>query len=208
MPDNQYTALLLIIDRSGSMHSIREDMVGGLMNLLDEQRQLPGLVTVDLVIFDEVVETTHALANIENVIIELEPRGRTALHDAIGIGVTGFSQRIEQLPEHARPHTVQVVVVTDGLENSSSEYSDEQVKNIVETKQADSHWDFMFLGANQDAVLAGGSLGFRQDASMTFAASSAPVISASQAASRYISERRSGGRRGFTEKERREADEN
>lgn len=205
MTDSHYTALLFLVDRSGSMASIRDDMVGGLRALLEEQQKLPGFITIDLVQFDDTIETVYQMASPDNVTISLEPRGRTALHDAIGLGVNGFSQRIDALPAHAQPRAVQVVVVTDGLENASTEYSAKQVKELVTAKQDDPRWDFMFLGANQDAVLSGEHLGFRQDSSMTFAAQGAPVRNVSQAASRYIRDRRSGTRRGFTTDERRQA---
>jgi len=203
MPDTHYTALLFVIDRSGSMSKIRDDMVGGLTTLLDEQKNLPGFVTVDIVQFDNAIETVCEMASPEDVTISLEPRGGTALHDAIGFGVNGFAQRINALPEHAKPQAVQVIVVTDGHENASREYSAAQVKDLVTAKQADPTWDFLFLGANQDAVLAGGALGFASDASMTFAASGPQVSQASSATSRYIRDRRSGSRQGFSPDERR-----
>lgn len=205
MTDAHYTALLLLVDRSGSMDSIRDDMLGGLRALLEEQRKLPGFITVDLVQFDDTIDTVYQMVDPENITISLEPRGRTALHDAIGLGVNGFSQRIDALPDHAQPKAIQVVVVTDGLENASNEYTAKQVKELVTAKQEDPRWDFMFLGANQDAVLSGENLGFQRDSSMTFAAQGAPVRNVSQAASRYISDRRSGTRRGFTTDERRQA---
>jgi hypothetical protein len=203
MPDTQYTALLFIIDRSGSMSSIRDDMVGGLTTLLEEQKSLPGFLTVDIVQFDNVIENVCEMASPDNLTITLEPRGGTALNDAIGSGVNGFAQRISALPDHAKPHAVQVVVVTDGQENSSTEYTAGQINALVTEKQADPAWDFVFLGANQDAVLAGGRLGFAPDASMTFAPAGAQVHEASAAASRYIRDRRSGSRQGFSPDERR-----
>ena len=114
MTDPNYTAMLLVIDRSGSMAGIRDDMVGGLTTMLAEQAAEPGLLTVDIVTFDTEIETQCSLADPKNVTISLEPRGATALFDAIGQSVTGFGRVLAALPEHARPETVQVVVVTDG----------------------------------------------------------------------------------------------
>jgi hypothetical protein len=202
MTDKNYTALLFIVDRSGSMQGIRDDMVGGLTTLLEDQKGLPGFFTIDMVQFNDTVDTVHQMASPENVAITLEPGGGTALYDAIGIGVNGFIQRIAALPEHAKPQAIQVVVVTDGAENSSTEYTAQQVKALITDKQSDDCWDFIFLGANQDAVVAGGELGFREDASMTFVARGDKVHEMNQATSRYIRDRRSGTREGFSTDER------
>ncbi len=207
MTDTNYTALLFIIDRSGSMSGIRDDMVGGLTTLLEDQKKLPGFLTVDIVQFDNVIEQVCEMASPEDVTITLDPRGGTALHDAIGFGVNGFAQRVAALPEHAKPKGIQVVVVTDGEENSSTEYTAAQVKELITQKQEDPIWDFVFLGANQDAVVTGGALGFAKDASMTFAAAGAPVHAASAATSRYLRDRRSGNRQGFSPDERRRSGE-
>lgn len=202
MTDNNYTALLFIIDRSGSMKRIKDDMIGGLDSLLQEQRAMPGLLTIDMVHFDNQVEFTHRMASPEQVSITLEPRGSTALHDAIGTGVNDFAQRINALPEHAKPETIQVVVVTDGYENASVEYSADQIRELINEKQGDPRWDFVFLGANQDAVTTGGRLGFRADAAMTFSPASSEVNNATTSTSRYLRDRRRGERLGFTGEER------
>jgi Mg-chelatase subunit ChlD len=199
---SDFTALLFIIDRSGSMSAIRDDMVGGLSTLLEEQKVMPGRLSVDIVRFDQDIEFTHKMANPNSVEIAIEPRGKTALHDAIGVGISDFDQRINALPEGEGPTSIQVVVVTDGKENASSEYSAEQVRELITGKQADPRWDFVFLGANQDAVTTGGRLGFRQDASMTFSPRGSEVRRTTRSMSRYMHDRRSGQRQGFTETER------
>src|SRR6187551_3395488 len=175
MTDPNYTAMLLVIDRSGSMESIRDDMVGGLTAMIESQAALPGILTLDVFNFDTVIERQYSLASPAGVTIELEPRGGTALHDAIGMSVTEFGRTLAALPEHARPETVQVVVVTDGEENSSREFNGASVKKLVEQQTEKYGWDFVFLGANQDAVTAGAKLGFQADSSMTFAADKVQV---------------------------------
>ncbi len=205
MTDPNYTALLLVIDRSGSMSSIRDDMVGGLTAMLAEQSAEPGLLTVDIVTFDDEIDHTHTLADPTTITIELDPRGMTALHDAIGVAVTGFGQMLSGLPEHARPGTVQVVVVTDGGENSSGEYSADAVRALIARQTQQYGWDFVFLGANQDAVLTGAALGFDADSSMTFAAASGEVAAMSVNLGRYVTDVRKKDKRGFTVKERSEA---
>ena len=93
MTDPNYTALLLVIDRSGSMIAIRDAMVDALNRLLAEQSALDGLLTVDVVIFDGVIEHTHTMADARTVRIELEPRGGTALMDALGASIQIFGQQ-------------------------------------------------------------------------------------------------------------------
>jgi len=88
--------------------------VGGLTNLVEEQKNEPGLLTINLVRFDGEVEVVHRMAGPEGVTIELEPRGSTALYDSIGIGINTLATDIDALPEHDKSATVHVIVVTDG----------------------------------------------------------------------------------------------
>ncbi|QCR20292.1 vWA domain-containing protein [Agrococcus sp. SGAir0287] len=202
MTDPSYTAMLLVIDRSGSMSTIRDEMVQALEVMIAEQRKEPGLLTVDVVTFDDRIEHAVVLGDPEVVRIELEPRGATALYDAIGVAVQQFGARLAAMPEHARPSTVQVIVVTDGLENASQEWTAESVKATVERQRTEFGWDFVFLGANQDAVLTGARLGFARDASMTYAPAPGAVGAAGASMSRYMSDLRRGERRGFDGDER------
>lgn len=167
MADANYTALHIVLDRSGSMSGIRDDMVGALEHMLKDQSAQPGLLTVDVVTFDDQLEHTHSWAAPEDVTIELAPRGGTALYDAVGTVINGFDQRIEELPEHARPVHVQVVIVTDGYDNRSSEYTASIVQSLVQ-RQRDKGWEFVFLGADQDAALTAKGLGIDADSAITF----------------------------------------
>jgi len=205
MSDANYTALLLVIDRSGSMSSIRDDMVGGLNGLIEEQKKQPGLLTINLVQFDNQIEVLHRLADPASVTIELEPRGGTALYDGIGVGINTLQADIDALPEHARPGTVQVIVVTDGAENSSSEYTGQVIKKLITEKSATNTWDFMFLGANQDAVMKAAELGISRESSLTYAANSGGVHNMTSSATRYVSDRRRGSGTSFSPDERRKS---
>ena len=202
MTDPSYTALLLIIDRSGSMASIRDDMVGGLTTMLAEQAAAPGRLTVDVVTFDDEIETKHTMAPVAEVTIALEPRGMTALHDAVGISTVRFGASLAAMAEDDRPDIVQVVVVTDGGENSSHEYTADAVRALVTLQTEKYGWDFVFLGANQDAVLTGAELGFAADNSMTFLAAGEAVDSMSLSLGRYVSSVRGKDKKGFTAAER------
>lgn len=202
MTDPNYTALLLIIDRSGSMSSIKTDMEGGLTALLEEQKAMPGLLTVDLYAFDTHIDHIHALSDPDSVQVVIEPRGGTALYDAIGQGVTRFGQTLAAMPEHARPDTVQVIVVTDGEENSSVEYRASTIRNLVTIQKQDYNWDFVFLGANQDAVLSGVELGFDAGSSMSFNPDADGVAATSRNMSRYMSDVRRKQKKLFMAEER------
>jgi uncharacterized protein YegL len=202
MTDPNYTALLMVIDRSGSMLSIRDDMVGGLNAMLKEQMALPGLLTVDIVTFDNEVELQCTMADPKNVVITLEPRGATALFDAVGLAVTGFGEVLAALPEHARPDTVQVIVVTDGDENSSYEYKADTVRQLIERQTKEFNWDFVFLGANQDAVLTGATMGFAPGSSMTYAPGKDGVDSMTSSVGRYVTDLRGGDKQEFQANER------
>lgn len=202
MTDPNYSALVAVLDRSGSMSGIREEMETGLQTLIDEQAKQPGMLTVDLIHFDNVIEAVYEMVDAQFVKVKLDPRGATALYDAIGVSINGFTKSLGDLPEHARPSNVTFVVVSDGFENSSSEYDLKTVRNLVKTKQKDEGWNFMFLGSNQDAVLSGKNLGFMEDASLTFDNNGQGVQAMTKSASRFVSDARSGNRKGFTEAER------
>lgn len=205
MTDSDYTALLLLIDRSGSMESIREDMVGGLTALLRDQAAEQGRMTVSVVLFDDVVTTAHRMADPATVDIWLKPRGMTALNDALGAAITEFGADLAALDEAHRPGTVIVVVATDGMENSSKIWSGDDIKLLVQRQQAVYSWDFVFLGANHDAVLAGSRLGFRADSSLEFAATSEGTTNVNLLAAGYISARKLGKAAFFTDEDRRRA---
>lgn len=202
MTDPNYTALLLIVDRSGSMSSIKSDMEGGLKTLLEEQIAQPGLLTVDLFTFDNEVTHEFAMTDPSILDIKIEPRGATALYDAIGIGVNEFGRSLATMPEHARPATVQVIVVTDGEENSSLEYKSQAIKKLVTKQKEQYSWDFVFLGANQDAVMSGEQLGFDPGSSMTFEAGSVGVDASAKGVSRYMSDVRKKQKKSFLLEER------
>ena len=204
MSDPNYTALMLIVDRSGSMSSIRDDMVGGLTTLVEEQKKQPGLLTISMVSFDNQIELQHQMATPDAVTIELEPRGGTALYDAMGFGLNTLQADIDALPDHAKPETVQVVVVTDGHENASAEYTGKTVKRLVEEKTKDN-WDIVFLGANQDAVMKAAELGIERDRSMTYGANRGGVTNATESLNRYVSDRRRSGQTAFSPDERRKS---
>lgn len=179
MTNPDYTALLFIIDRSGSMYSIKDDMEGGINGVLEAQKALPGEVTVDVAYFDYELTYDDRFLSLDSASIEIKPRGSTALHDAIVASTTTFGDALSQLPEEDRPGNVLVIVVTDGHENASREATIADVKKIITTQQDTYGWEFLFLGANQDAMETGASFGLSKGSTMTYAATRGGTVDAS-----------------------------
>ena len=179
MTNPDYTAILFIIDDSGSMFTIKEDMEGGINGVLEEQKKLPGKVTVDIAYFSSTVKYEEKFVPLDEASIEINPGGMTALYDAIVLTGTQFGEALAALPEDERPGTVLVVIVTDGHENVSREAKIEDVKALITQQQDVYGWEFAFLGANQDAIETGESFGLRKGASVTYDASQAGVALAS-----------------------------
>lgn len=170
MTDPTYTDITMVLDRSGSMQSIRDDTVGGFDAFIAEQRKLSGRCTVSLVQFDneyEEVYTGRDLADVPS--LTLVPRGSTAMLDAIGRAVNATGARLAALPEQQRPGTVILGIMTDGLENASREFSYPMIKALIEQQEQTYGWTFMYLGANQDAIEVGASIGVARDRALTYA---------------------------------------
>jgi hypothetical protein len=179
MTNPDYTALLFIIDESGSMQTINKDMEGAIKTLLEEQSQLPGKLTVDVAYFDDKFRYPVSLAAPEDAEIKIIPKGMTALHDAIVRGSAQFGETLANLPEDERPGTVLVAIVTDGFENRSRESTIADVKSVITEQQDTYGWSYLFLGANQDAFLTGQSFGLRDGAALSYAATRGGVVNAS-----------------------------
>lgn len=197
-----YTAIALIVDRSGSMYSVADDTKGSVENLIQEQKQESGNASLTLVQFDHEYEIVYDFAPLQEVdekefTSQYQPRGQTALVDAIARTILSMSDRIETMEE--KPTRVVVAIVTDGLENASHEFTAEKVKALVKEKQ-ELGWDFIFLGADLDAVQTAGRYGFSPDASATYDAGN--ITEAMKAINTKISDVRQGGKAEFTSEER------
>jgi hypothetical protein len=210
MTDPQKALIAVLLDRSGSMESIKADTEGGFNAFIDEQRKDPGEARVTLAQFDTEYEVVYADQPIAAVgRLELQPRGATALYDSLGRLITDVGAALNATPEGERPGKVIVLVMTDGHENSSREWTHEAVSKAIKRQERDYSWDFIFLGANMDAVAIGQRLGFAADRSMTYATTSAGVGSSWESNSRLVSRMRSAPARlradGYTDDERRAA---
>jgi hypothetical protein len=170
MTDPTYTDITMVLDRSGSMQSIKDDTIGGFDAFISEQRRVPGRCTVSMVQFDNVYEEVYTGRDLADVpSLTLVPRGSTAMLDAIGRAVNATGARLAAMPENARPGTVIVGIMTDGLENASREFTYAMVKAMIEQQEHVYGWTFMYMGANQDAIEVGASLGVARDRSLTYA---------------------------------------
>jgi hypothetical protein len=174
MSNAHLTHVTIVLDRSGSMASIRDDAIGGFNTCIDQQKRLAGAATLTLVQFDhEYCEVYRAMPLQAVPVMTVDtfvPRGQTALYDAIGRAVVETAEYVRGLPEEARPGKVVVVILTDGHENASCEYPHARVQTIIQERTA-AGWDFLFLGANMDAVAIGRAIGFSENHTASFVAS-------------------------------------
>jgi hypothetical protein len=170
------TDITIILDRSGSMSSVKDDTIGGFNNFLSEQQKVEGEASLSLVQFDDQYEVLYLDKDIQAAARLTEetfqPRGMTALYDAVGRTVNATGQRLAALPETERPDSVLLVIMTDGFENASREFSGAQIGEMIRHQQDVYSWQFMFIGANQDAVLSAREIGIQEGAALTYAANS------------------------------------
>jgi len=160
------TLVCVLLDRSGSMQAIKSDVDGGFDAFVAAQRAVEGECRLTLNQFDTEYERVLTLVDVAEVPpLDLQPRGATALLDAIGRTVTDLQHDLDARPPDEQPEQVVVVILTDGHENSSVEWRPAAVKQLVESKQP--AWQFVFIGADQDAVTEGEKLGVAADASLS-----------------------------------------
>ncbi|MBQ4050669.1 MAG: VWA domain-containing protein [Oscillospiraceae bacterium] len=156
------TELVFILDRSGSMSGLERDTVGGFNSMLAKQKKEGGDAVVTTVLFDGEVELLHDRADIGGVSPltekDYQVGGCTALLDAMGCTIRKIRRAREHVLKEYRPDKTLFVIITDGEENASREYSSSQVKALVEQQKEDG-WEFVFLGANIDAITAAGRVG-------------------------------------------------
>lgn len=169
MTNTDLRHIAVILDRSGSMQAVKTDTEGGLAAFLEAQHDAPGQTTVSLYQFDDQYEAVYERKLLADVPpFKLRPRGSTALLDAVGRTITTLSEHIENTQDADRPGEVIVVILTDGQENASHEYSKTAVKKLIDKQQSDHGWQFVFLGADQDAFEAAGGIGIRAESTLSY----------------------------------------
>lgn len=200
-----YTLVNILLDRSGSMSVIRDDMIGGLNSLIEEQKKVPGVARYTLLQFDTpnaapvgmVPRGLYANAATEEfpqTVYEdvpedkvppltketFVPRGGTALYDAACLSVDKLGQKLARMKEEDRPSKVLFIIITDGMDNQSRMFTKEDLKKRVERQEKVYNWSFEYLGANQDAVTVGEGIGLRAASCVSYDASARGVSSAYQ----------------------------
>ncbi|MEQ1902558.1 MAG: vWA domain-containing protein [Pirellulaceae bacterium] len=176
------TDITVVLDRSGSMESCRQEAENGLNHFIEEQAKRPGEALFSLMQFDTEYEMVHRGIPIGKVPkCAVVPRGMTALLDAVGRAIRETGLRLHNMPEDERPGLVLFVIITDGLENSSHEFNCDQIKQMIEHQKLVYSWQFTFLGANQDAFAEAGKMGIDPDDAACYSAS-APDVAFSAAA--------------------------
>jgi uncharacterized protein YegL len=157
------TELVFILDRSGSMGGMESDTIGGFNSMLQKQQAELGECRITTVLFDNEYEVLHDRIDIKAVspITEREyfVRGQTALLDAVGRTINKIGGALKNTAEEYRAEKVLVVITTDGMENASREYGYDKIKSMIEHQKAQYSWEFIFLGANIDAVEAADRFG-------------------------------------------------
>ena len=166
------TEIVFILDRSGSMSGLEADTIGGFNSMIEKQKKTEGEALISTVLFDNTSEVIHDRVSVQNIKPMTDEdymvRGCTALLDAIGgaihhIGNVHKYARAEDVPEHTM-----FVITTDGMENASRKYDSEKVKKMIERQKEKYGWEFLFLGANIDAVETARGFGISEDRAVNY----------------------------------------
>ena len=173
---NNITELVFILDRSGSMAGLESDTIGGFNSLIEKQKKQEGKCYVSTILFDHETLVLHDRIDLQNVEPltenDYQVRGCTALIDAIGSSI----HHIANIHKYARPEDVpqntMFVIMTDGMENASKKYSSRKVKKMIEHEKEKYGWEFLFIGANIDAVETADHFGINADRAVNYHADS------------------------------------
>ena len=190
------THIAVLLDRSGSMGDIKDDAIGGFNCFLKEQKAAGANATLTLVQFDtestDVVHESMPILEVPDLNHQtFQPRGGTPLLDALGQTIDSTGRALAAIPEANRPNKVVFVVITDGQENSSHQHTKASVKERIDHQSSHYNWQFVFLGANQDAFDEAGAVGIAMGNAANFAPARMQAAFAATAAN-VASYRRSG----------------
>jgi hypothetical protein len=166
--------ITLVLDRSGSMSSCKAATIDGFNEFIDAQLAVPGEAVVSLAQFDDQYDSLYEAKKLSDEGVKLTedtfiPRGSTRLLDAIGKTIVRTGERIKAIPEGDRPDKVIFVIITDGHENASVEYNHKKIFEMIRLQEETYSWEFVFIGADQDAIDTGSKLGVRGANCMDYA---------------------------------------
>lgn len=200
MTNPNLTEIVCILDRSGSMESLRADAIEGVNAFIAQQQKLPGEARLTVVLFDhEYILFLDGIPLNEAPLFDSAtyvPRGTTALLDAVGRTIDDVGKRLSQTPEERRPGKVIVAILTDGLENASTDYTYERVAQMIQHQREKYNWEFIFLAANQDAIASAARISIEAQATVSFTASPAGVREAYTELGERVAEARRRPRKG------------
>ena len=166
------TEVVFILDRSGSMGGLEADTIGGYNSMLKKQQEEDGDVVISTVLFDDQTEVIHdrrALGDVKPITNkEYYVRGCTALLDAVGGAIHHIGHVQKALPDDQKPDKTIFIITTDGMENSSTHYTYDKVKKMVEKKKEKKGWEFIFMGANIDAIAVADRFGVAANRAVRF----------------------------------------
>lgn len=217
MTDSNKTLIAALLDRSGSMTTSKKATEDGFDKLIKDQREQPGECLITLAQFDywhhhdnasqgeqSIPEFVYRSRSIREVPrLTLQPRGSTPLLDAVGNFVTLIGLELAELDEQDRPGQVICLIMTDGMENASHEWTWDMVRDLITQQRDQWQWEFIFIGANIDAVKVGSNIGVSLDMAATYDSHDyTSNVAAYGATSANISSLRSGGPGGFTDDDR------
>ena len=207
------TEIVLVLDESGSMESYRDEAINGLNNFIQRQRQALGEASITVVTFSYpssirlVVDAEPITTVCPFSRANYRPDGNTALFDAIAKSIIATNTRLASLPATEQPSKVIFCIFTDGQENSSRDFEQEDVKAMITEQEDKYHWDFLYLGANQDAYKVGNRFGIKPGKALTYSQTQdgiAAVFNATgESVARYRSSGRPTGDQFFTEEDHR-----
>lgn len=170
------TELIFILDRSGSMSGLESDTIGGYNSMLKKQKEEEGEAIITTVLFDDRYELLHDRCNLKGVLPITENeyfvRGTTALLDAIGRTINKIANAQKYTANEERAEHVMFVITTDGMENASKEFSYDRIRSMIEHEKEKYGWEFIFLGANIDALKTAERFGIDKDRATNYNADS------------------------------------
>jgi Mg-chelatase subunit ChlD len=210
-----YTHMTIILDRSGSMESIRDDIIGGFNAFVEEQKQQHGKATLTLVQFDtqdpyDVVVQFKPIQSISTLTRETYvPRASTPLLDALGRGINDLGGSLSRMREDERPSKVVLVIITDGQENSSREFNRDKVVRMIKDRSEKDNWQFVFLSADLAAIGDAMSYGIQADSALLFEKSRRRTATAYASLTALMSDYRTGKKEkmGFDPEDRKHPDD-
>lgn len=193
---DDYTEIAIVLDESGSMQSTKQDAIGGFNQFLEDQKKLPGIANLTLAKFNTTYTLTYpptVLTNIPHLTDnDYNPGGGTALLDAMGRTIDELGDRLSKLTEENRPSKVIVVIITDGEENSSRNFTRFQINDKIKIQEDVYKWKFVFIGSNQDAIATAASYGISAQSSLSMGVGGEALKMSYQSLSKSVSNVRLG----------------